>query len=67
MSDTVRYIISNVSSPNKSSYHIRRVYPSLYIPLLLQGYRPISLFRLQNNASSHLVMGRPIFSYPLGL
>jgi hypothetical protein len=35
--------------------------------LLLQGYRPQACFRLQENASSHLAIGRPIFRYPLGL
>jgi hypothetical protein len=33
--------------------------------LLLQGSQ--ACFRLQENASSHLAMGRPIFRYPLSL
>jgi hypothetical protein len=31
--------------------------------LPLQGYRLICLFRLQENASSHLPMGRPTYSH----
>jgi hypothetical protein len=57
-------------------YSLHRFYTSTYIVnilllllllLLLQAYRPQACFRLQENASSHLAMGRPIFRYPLGL
>jgi hypothetical protein len=44
-----------------------RVGKKSHLLLLLQGYRLQACFRLRENASSHLAMGRPIFRYPLGL
>jgi hypothetical protein len=46
-------------------YHMKLLF--LLLLLLLQGYKLQACFRLQENASSHLAMGRPIFRYPLGL
>jgi hypothetical protein len=43
------------------------IFQNIYLLLLLQGYRPQACFRLQENASPHLAMGRPIFLYPLDL
>jgi hypothetical protein len=39
----------------------------LLLLLLLQGYRPLACFRLRQNTSSRLAMGRPILRSPLGL